>query len=175
MEAGKSEVPQQRPPVKTWRMHKLTHRGEKLQNPKALQCYNYTSFFLLGKHKGGDLISLPAHILLCLPLLSSPPLATQTDERALISPWKKSCGSTTSASHTAVIVSAVVGGSGNKDGGGGRALPFTERGFVRISGERRSSRSWTWCDSAPWWTDSERAIRRLAGNDLGLNCCEIMY
>lgn len=34
-------------------MHKLTHRGEKLQNPKASQCYNYTSFFLLGKHEGG--------------------------------------------------------------------------------------------------------------------------
>lgn len=132
-------------------MHKLTHRGEKLQNPKASQCYNYTSFFLLGKHEGGwggreGLISLPARILLCLTLLPSPPLAAQIGEPGInFSLGKKSCGSTTSASHSAVIVSAAeLEGLGIKvEGGVGGPLPLTERGFVRISGERRSFRRGT--------------------------------
>lgn len=67
---------------------------------QSLQCYNYSPFFLLDKHKGG-FFSLPACILF-LSLLSTPPLTAQLGEQPLIAP--KSSGSTTSASHPGIIV-----------------------------------------------------------------------
>lgn len=77
---------------------------------QSLQCYNYSSFFLLDKHKGGFFsLSLTSSVS-----LSSPPLTAQLGELALIAP--KSCGSTTSASHPGIIVSVGVGGLEKKRG-----------------------------------------------------------
>lgn len=67
-------------------MHKLAHRGEKLQNPKAPQCYNYTSFFPLGKQSRAGGLGGGSYLVLCPhpPLPHSPALATsrRTDWRA---------------------------------------------------------------------------------------------
>lgn len=91
---------------------------------QSLQCYNYTSFFLLNQHKGGSYLTPCSHPLSPLP---SPPLTAQIGKLALISP--KSCGSTTSASHPAIIVSAAVGGLRNKGG-----FAAYRKGFVEILG-----------------------------------------
>lgn len=135
----------QRLPAKTWWMHKLTHRGETLQS-KSLQCYNYSSFFLLDKHKGGFL----SHSLLTSSFsLSSPLLTAQLGELALIAP--KSRGSTTSASHPGIIVSAGVGGLEKKEG-----FAAYGEGFVECLGSRKKK---TWHDGALWWTDGGRKVK----------------
>lgn len=94
---------------------------------QSLQCYNYSPFFLLDKHKG-EFFSLPACILF-LSLLSTPPLTAQLGEQPLIAP--KSSGSTTSASHPGIIVSVGVGGLEKKEG-----FAAYRKGFVVCLGSR---------------------------------------
>lgn len=127
-------------------MHKLTHRGEKLQNPKASQCYNYTSFFLLGKHEGGVLGG--SYLAPCShpPLPHSPAfttsLAAQIGEPGInFSPEKKK--KAVEAQQVLLILLQLEGLGIKVEAGVGGPLPLTERGFVRISGERRSFRRGT--------------------------------
>lgn len=100
----------QRPPAKNLMDAQINTQRREVAI-QSLQCYNYSSFFLLDKHKGGFYLT---PWLTSSLSLASPPLTAQLGELALIAP--KSCGSTTSASHPGIIVSAGVGGLEKKEG-----------------------------------------------------------
>lgn len=105
---------------------------------QSLQCYNYSSFFLLDKHKGGFFffffISLPASYPFLLPLLS-----LQIGDLALIAP-------NTLPRHNKCLSAWC-----NCVCRSWRAMEERGLGGGELKGVLAEC-AW-WCDGAPWWTE----------------------
>lgn len=107
-------------------MHKLTHRGDKLQSTAS-------NVIIIGLSSSlTNIKGECSHSALTSSFsFYSLPLVAQLGGLALIAP--ESCGNTTSASHPGIIVSLGVRRLEKKDGSAAQAR----------------------CDGALWWSDSE--------------------